>query len=276
MVEDELLTIIAASLVGLGCAIAIFLAHKFLPEENPKLAEAEKIYSHLPGINCGACGSAGCFAYAQDLAADRDTIQKRPCMALMQDEKEVKELSKELNIEIDPTKNNKVAIIHCAGDSEINSDYKGIKTCKAAVQLSGGIKKCPYACQGYGDCKVVCPYDAIYIDEKKHIAVVDPKKCVGCGLCIPECPYNLIELVPRRLPQYLGCNYRAKRKIPERDQCSTGCIHCMKCIKVSKNDEVIWDKEKNLPSFDLDRCPQARKAVEACPKNCFVVEDLRK
>ena len=92
MVTNEMLTIISASLVGLFCGIAIYMAHRFLPAENPKLKKAEKIYSSLPGFNCGACGSAGCFAYAQALAEDKDTLTKHPCMSLMQDEKSVEDL----------------------------------------------------------------------------------------------------------------------------------------------------------------------------------------
>ena len=275
MVTTELLIISSVSIIGLTCGIAIFLAHTFLPKENPKLKEAEKIYSHLPGINCGACGNAGCFAYAQALAQEKNTLKDNPCMPLMQDEKMVKELTDELQIEMDLSEMNNVAIIHCDGDSEIISNYHGINTCKAAVQLQAGPKRCPYACQGLGDCKAVCPFDAIYIDEVKKIAVIDSKKCVACGLCVKECPLNLIELVPRELTQYLASNYRAARKIPGREHCTIGCIHCKRCIKVSKNNEVIWDEEKDLPVFNLNLCPAAPEAVEACPKNTFMVKDLK-
>ena len=119
MVTQELLTVLSASLVGLFCGIAIYMAHKFLPAENPKLAQAERIHTRLPGVNCGACGNAGCFAYAQALAENKDTLKDNPCMPLMQDEKMVNEITAELGIALDLSDMEKVAITHCGGDSGI-------------------------------------------------------------------------------------------------------------------------------------------------------------
>ncbi|MCK4613445.1 MAG: hypothetical protein KAU14_01470, partial [Thermoplasmata archaeon] len=147
-----ILIIIFLTLVGLGCGIAIFLANRFLPEEDKLLKRTEEISKYLPGMNCGACGMPGCFAYAGELAKDVDTLNKYPCMTLMNDKERLKSFGEYLGIDLVGSGQKKVAIVHCAGDSETLYDYRGVGTCKAASQLSSGHKKCPYGCLGLGDC----------------------------------------------------------------------------------------------------------------------------
>ena len=62
MDSNTILIIISLTLIGLGCGIAIFLANRFLPEEDKQLKKTEEISKYLPGANCGACGKPGCFA----------------------------------------------------------------------------------------------------------------------------------------------------------------------------------------------------------------------
>ena len=265
MDSNAMLIIVILTFVGLACGIAIYLANKFLPEEDKLLKHTEEIAQYLPGMNCGACGQPGCFAYAGAVAEDIDTLQTSPCMTLLNDDDAVAALGKALNVDLSGGVK-KVALIHCAGDSEILYEYEGISTCKGAVQISSGNKKCPYACLGFGDCSVVCPEDAISIDEERRVAVVDTDKCIGCGLCVKECPQNMIEIVPAAMPQFLACNYQSKKNIPGRDRCSIGCIHCRLCVKASPDGEVTWDSEKDLPNFDHVKLMPAPGAIEKCPK----------
>jgi ferredoxin len=47
------------------------------------------------------------------------------------------------------------------------------------------------SCRGCGRCELVCPEEAIRIDQ---VAVVDTNRCRGCGLCVSECPLGAITL----------------------------------------------------------------------------------
>ena len=57
--------IILALTIILGALLA--LASKFLPVEQDN--RIEKIAELLPGYNCGACGKAGCSAFAEAIVA---------------------------------------------------------------------------------------------------------------------------------------------------------------------------------------------------------------
>jgi len=260
--------ITSLSLLGLGCGVAIFLANKFLPDEPEHLKRAEELSELLPGMNCGACGYAGCFAYAQALAQDNEVIVKSPCMTVMKNEEAVAGLEKELDISIASKGASKVAVVHCTGNSPVKYEYKGVLSCKAAAQLAGGFKQCPFGCLGLGDCIEVCPEGGISIDQEKGVAVVDHEKCIGCGLCAQACPNNLIEIVPSDLPQYLGCSYTSKKNISGGERCSTGCIHCRICLRTAP-DAVEWDEARDLPDFTAKAQP-APEAVEKCPKKIII------
>jgi uncharacterized protein len=44
----------------------------------------------------------------------------------------------------------------------------------------------PDKCLGCGECEIVCPPEAITIEDDK--AVVDRSKCIGCASCVAACP----------------------------------------------------------------------------------------
>jgi len=270
---ETVLIVIALTCVGLGCGIAIFLANRFLPEEDELLQKTEEISKYLPGMNCGACGNPGCFAYAGELAKDTQILKISPCMTFLNDKESVKALGDYLGEDLSAGSVKKVAIIHCAGDSDVLFDYKGVDTCKGAAQLSGGFKKCPYGCLGFGDCAAVCPVGAITIDKEKKVAVVDPAKCVGCGLCTKECPNRLIEVLPADTPQYLACSYLSKKNIPGRERCSIGCIHCKMCVRASEQGEVTWNDKMDLPFFDPEKLTPAPAAIAKCPRKVIFKRD---
>lgn len=273
MDTQTLIIIFFLVLVGLGCGIAIFLANRFLPEEDKMLKKTEEVAQFLPGMNCGACGKPGCFAYASEVANNTDILRDYPCMVLNNDKEGLQALGEAVGLDLSGSQK-KIAIIHCGGHSDILFDYQGVTTCKAATQLSAGYKKCPYGCIGLGDCAVVCPAHAISIDQERNIAIIDPKKCIGCGLCTKECPHNLIEIVPAEMPQYLACNYLSKMNIPGRERCSIGCIHCRLCVKASEQGEVSWNDAKDLPFFDPEKLQSAPAAIEKCPKKIIFKREM--
>jgi len=256
------------TLIGLGCGLLIYFVFIKIPQKVKGIEKTEEINTILPGMNCGACGHPGCFAYAQALAADPDLITKTPCTVVLQDPESLERLEKALGITLDASAMSKKALVHCNGNSETIYHYSGVETCKAAAQLLSGYKKCPYACLGLGDCVEVCPQQgAIFIDREKNVAIVDTEKCNGCGLCVAECPLNLIELVPAGTKIAFLCNYKPLRDIPGRERCDFGCIHCRKCFKACEDEAIEWNKETALPEFNQEKCTLCLKCIEACEPN---------
>ena len=264
------LTIIILSAIGIVCGILIFMVNRFLPKELESLKKTEEISRYLPGVNCGACGFPGCFAYAQALTKDKNIFFTNTCATVLQEPKMLKDLEKVLGIEVDSSKINKKAVVHCYGNSSMIGNYTGIKSCKAASKLVGGSKRCPYGCLGYGDCIAVCPNDAISIDKEMNVVVIDPDKCIGCGLCVKECPVGIIKLVPANANIVYLCSYKSLKNIPGREKCDMGCLHCKKCFKACENEAIIWDEEKSVPNFDFDKCILCGKCIEACPRGRLI------
>ncbi len=60
-------TSVFAALLGLGLAVA---SRKLKVEKDETV---ETLNDVLPGLNCGACGYAGCESYAEALASEKDT-----------------------------------------------------------------------------------------------------------------------------------------------------------------------------------------------------------
>jgi len=265
--STTILAVALLSSVGLLAGMAIFIANRVLPKEDPSLQKANEIKERLPGADCGACGYPGCFAYAQAVSKDVVVLDDSPCRILAKDEEATQQLGDYLGIDLSNAGPGSKAVVHCTGDSPRIGSYNGVQTCAAAIQVGAGEKECPYACVGYGDCVSVCPVNAISIDAEKSIAVVDWATCIGCGMCVAACPRGLIELIPAETPQYLGCNYLSSKDIAGRKKCSTGCIHCRICVRSSENGEVEWNDEKDLPQFGL---PVASAAIEKCPRNIII------
>ncbi len=52
----------------------------------------------------------------------------------------------------------------------------------------------PAACEGCGECEVVCRFDAIGLDPVAGVHRVDAIACEGCGACRLVCPYDAIQM----------------------------------------------------------------------------------
>jgi hypothetical protein len=61
-----------------------------------KISERKEIYSRLPQIDCGACGSPTCFTFAEDIVKDEEKLND--CMFMLNDE--LKHKIKEKMLEI--------------------------------------------------------------------------------------------------------------------------------------------------------------------------------
>jgi ferredoxin len=159
----------------------------------------------------------------------------------------------------------------CESKSTFRYDYRGLKDCKAAMQLAGGgSKSCVYGCLGVGSCKVQCQFGAItMVDE---IAVIDPDKCTACGRCVKACPKKLIVMVPSINAVHVACNSKDPGR-EVRKNCKVGCIACKLCEKACEFNAI--NVKDNLASIDYAKCTQCGACVKKCPSKCIIVRPTR-
>lgn len=253
---DILIPILTLGSLGLIFGIGLAIASKKLAVEvDPRL---EKIHGLLPGSNCGACGGAGCFGFAERLL--KGDLDISACRVSQQQVKEqiAKLLGKEIGQE---TK--KTAVLHCYGGHKVKDKfiYDGIKDCVAANLVLGGQKACVYGCLGFGDCVRVCPFGAIKMSGE-GLPVIDENKCKACNKCVALCPKKLFTLVPLTKKVFVACCSRDLGK-DTRLVCSVGCIACRKCEQICPEDAIhVID---NLAIIDYNKCTSCGKCVDACP-----------
>lgn len=256
-------------LSGLGLAFGVFLgiaSKKFGIKRDPKVDE---ILNVLPGANCGACGYAGCAAYAEAIASDKDT----PINLCVPGQKAVAEkIAAITGKEVKGSTVKKVAQLRCAGGKkEANDkfDYEGIKTCKAASLIANGPKSCSYGCIGFGDCIKACAFNALKMGAN-GIPIVDKDRCVACALCVKSCPKSLFELVPYDKKVHVLCNSKDLAKVVAK-ACKVGCIACSLCVGACNFDAIhVTD---NLAEIDYDKCTQCGECVKACPRKIIIDEN---
>ena len=222
-----------------------------------------KIMDNLAGANCGGCGCSGCSGFASKLASGGAELSD--CHITSPEKKA--EIAKLLGIELkdeEPT----VAVVHCKGGIENCADkfeYKGNPTCAANAALYGGNKACSYACLGCGDCKAVCPENAISVDGR--LAQVDPDRCVSCGACITACPKGIIDRIPSSAPVYVACSSECKGK-DVMNVCKVGCIACGICEKSCPHGAITMNG--NLPVIDYSKCTGCLTCVAKCPRKIII------
>lgn len=236
--------------VGLAYALKIF-GIKLDPE-------IFKILSHLPGSNCGACGKAGCAAFAEALKKG----EAMPSGCVVSNEEARRSISELLGI-VHTSKVRKVATVLCNGGSRAKEKYvyRGIRSCRAAALVFGGFKLCSFGCLGLGDCADVCPFDAITIGGD-GLPVVDEKKCTACGNCVKACPKSLYVILPDAVKYYVKCSSRDPGALTAK-VCSSGCIACLKCERACPEHAARVDA--HLSKIDPARCRNLGLCFEACP-----------
>ena len=223
----------------------------------------EKICSNLAGANCGGCGCSGCSGFAQKLASGGANLSD--CHVTSPEGKA--EIAKILGVELkdeEPT----VAVVHCKGGLENCAEkfeYKGNPTCAANASLYGGNKACSYACLGCGDCKAVCPENAISVEAR--LAQVDPDRCVSCGACISTCPKKIIDRIPSSAPVFVACSSKCRGK-DVMSVCKVGCIACGLCAKACPHGAITM--KDNLPEIDYSKCTGCLTCVAKCPRHIII------
>src|SRR5512134_3391731 len=128
--------------VGLTFAGLIALTHrKFYVWEDPRI---DAVAGMLPGANCGACGQAGCRAFAEQVVAG--SIKPAQCSVMNADAQA--DVAAYLGVDVGEAVR-RVARLLCAGGSDVapdRADYLGLGTCRAATAVAGGGKGCAWGC----------------------------------------------------------------------------------------------------------------------------------
>ncbi len=169
-------TLTMGILGGVFGTILVIVSRIFAVETDPKVEEIDEI---LPGANCGACGEPGCTSFAQAVVEGRAPIEGCPVGGTSLAEK-IGEIMGQTEMGKGPER--RVAHVLCNGtpeNTEPRSIYEGMPSCEASENLRGGHVACPNGCLGFGDCVVVCPFDAAEMGEdglprfsRKNVQVV--------------------------------------------------------------------------------------------------------
>ena len=253
---EILIPVLTLGFLGLVFGVGLALASKrFAVQLDSRL---EKIHGLLPGSNCGACGGAGCFGFAENLLSGKSSIE----LCRVSEERVREEVARLLGKNVEKTVK-KTALLHCNGGKRVKDkfSYQGIADCTAANLLLGGQKECFFACLGFGSCVKACPFDAISMSPE-DLPLVDPLKCKACNKCVLICPRKLFSLVAVTHKIYAACSSRDSGK-DTKAVCPVGCIACRKCEQICPADAIhVVD---NLAVIDYQKCTSCGKCVDVCP-----------
>ncbi len=249
--------------VGLTFGVLIALANKKLKVwEDPRI---DQIVDILPGANCGACGLAGCRAFAEGVV--EGVIAPAGCTVMGEGERE--ELAEFLGVDAGEA-SKVVARLLCAGGTDVaprKARYHGLASCGAAVSVSGGGKGCAWGCVGFGDCQVACDFDAILMTANE-LPLVDVDKCTACGDCVVACPLDLFVLMPLDHKLIVQCRNLLDGDAAEA-VCSVACTACGRCVQDAAPGLIEIDQ--GLAVVDYGKiATQNPEAVSRCPTNAIV------
>lgn len=255
-----MLIIYAIAALGLiGLIFGLFLAtaaRVFAVESDPRVEAVKEV---LPGVNCGACGYAGCVNFAEAVA--HGEAPANGCIPGGEDT--IKDIAAVLGQEVSESIK-LVATLFCIGDNAKAEDrfiYEGVEDCSVAGVFYGGFKTCGYGCLGLGNCVRACPFEAIGMGSH-GLPVVDNSKCHGCGLCVKACPRDLIKILPLSEQGHLVLCSSNDRGKSVSNACEVGCIACKACIKACAQDAITM--EDNLAVIDLEKCNDCGECVLKC------------
>lgn len=261
---DILISVLTLGSLGLLFGIGLAIASKQLMLKiDPRI---ETIHGLLPGANCGACGGAGCFGFAESLLSGKTSIDA----CRVAEEKTKEQIAKLLGKKLEK-KVKKLAVLHCNGGKKVKDRflYQGIQNCVAANLVLGGQKECVWGCLGFGSCVAVCPFGAIKMSDE-GLPIVDKNKCKACNKCVLVCPKRLFSLVPITHNVFVACSSHDLGK-DTKAVCSVGCIACKLCEKVCSFDAIhVID---NLAIIDYNKCTSCGECVKACPMKTIRIKE---
>lgn len=249
-------------LTGLSGAFAVLLAwcsKRFHVEVDQRLTQ---VIEFLPGINCGACGLAGCASFAESVLEQK--VDVSVCVACSVENKQAIAAILGLSIEVLDKTDADVAVIGCGGGINCKNkfEYRGLADCRVAAITMSSHKECKYACLEQGNCVRICPFGAIEM-QKDGVPRVIIERCVGCKKCVKACPRQIIFMKKKKKEVYINCHSRDKGAQVVK-KCNVGCIACGKCVKACPVSAIeIID---NLAKIDYIKCINCKKCVSVCPR----------
>lgn len=250
----------------ISAVILYFVAQKFRVVEDPRI---DLVAEKLPGANCGGCGYAGCRSLAEAIVK-AGSLEGLRCP--VGGDKVSSEIAELLGLEAS-TAEPQIAVVRCNG-GKLNTTskvmYEGVQDCLYAHLNFSSEGGCPNGCLGLGNCVGVCAFDAIKMDPKRGLPVVDDEKCVACGLCVKTCPRHIIELRTKGIKNrrvFVSCVNTEKGALAKKN-CNVACIGCGKCEKVCEFDAIKI--ENNLAYIDFNKCKLCRKCVQECPTGAIL------
>jgi electron transport complex protein RnfB len=260
-------TIASLSLIGLIAAVVLyFVAQRFKVYEDPRI---DLVEAELAGANCGGCGYAGCRNLAEALVK-AETFDGLFCPPAGNEA--MARIAAVLD-RVAIAQEARVAVLRCNGTCENRprtNKYDGAQLCTIASALYSGESGCNYGCHGFGDCVLVCNFDALHMDYETGLPVVDEQKCTSCGACVKACPRNLFELRKRwkgNKKIYVVCMNEDKGGVAKKN-CAVACIGCSKCFKVCPYEAIVM--KNNLAFIDSEKCKLCRKCPPECPTNSII------
>lgn len=264
------MTIIIAivALGGLTLLLAIMLIvanRKLYVYEDPCIDVVEDM---LPHANCGACGYPGCRPFAEALVSGN--ILPGKCTVSSLEGREA--IAQYLGVSMGDEEK-QVARLACAGGINVAIDrakYQGLETCRAASLVSGGGKGCFWGCLGFGDCEIVCDFDAIHMDDN-GLPIVDAEKCTACGDCVEICPKDLFSIQPISNQLWVACkNLEAGDEILE--DCQVACTACGRCAMDAPGDLIVMENNLPVVNYSLN---QSIDPIQRCPTGAIIWWDQK-
>lgn len=250
--------VIVISIIGLIGAIILVFASKFMAVQEDE--RVQKVNAELPQANCGACGFAGCQAYANAIVGDDAAVNRCVPGGDAVAQKVAAIMGKEAE-KVDQ----KIAVVSCrgtCGHTKKTFNYIGEPSCRDLAQLYGGNSSCSAGCLGLGDCVKVCQFGALEVVN--GVAVVNEEKCTGCGACKDICPKNLFWMKAPEDDPIVLCSNR-KPGGETKKSCDVGCIACRKCERACPEGAITV--EGNLARIDQSKCTHCHECVAVCPSN---------
>lgn len=254
------------TMLGLGTCFAIVLLIASIKLKVEVDEKVEKVQEALPGIDCGACGFAGCSSYAKAVVQNPELLGK----CAPGGDNTAQAIATILNLQVSGSGVPHRPVVHCRGNSEdktVYAAYAGIPTCTAA-NAAPNVQACKFGCLSFGDCVSACKFGALGIVD--GLTVVDYEKCTGCTACAKACPRGLIEMVPfgQENMMVVACSSQEDGK-NTRAMCKVGCIACKMCTKQSdifamNGNNARMDYEKYAPS------EKTETAMNKCPTGVIV------
>ena len=138
-------------------------------------------------------------------------------------------------------------------------------------EIGGTISIADDVCIKCGLCSQTCPWNAVFIAEKKpakraktiNAFDLELSKCIGCNTCVEACPGDFIKANSANLSVL----------IPD------ACAACQLCVKLCPTDALSMDVEwaEGVPAdteglgYDAEKCDFVGACANKCPTEAIRV-----